>query len=53
MAEVEKKSGEIKRDVHSQALKDQAFKNRFNLVVVGVEENGEKSPLELVQDHFL
>lgn len=52
LTEVDNKAGEIKRDLRSQALKDQAYKNRANVGVVGLEESDEKSPLELVQDHF-
>lgn len=50
--EVNRQVSEFKQGVKNQSLKDKAYDNRFNLVVVGLQESEEKSDIELVNDHF-
>lgn len=51
-AEMDKKVQELKQEAHCNSLKTQAYNNRFKLVVMGMEEDEGKTPLELVKDHF-
>lgn len=52
MAEVDKKVSDLKQDMQSQSLKDQAFNNRFNLIVLGLKEDEHKSTVDLVKEYF-
>lgn len=52
MSEVKKEFRKHENRKHCQSLKDQAFKNRNNLVVMGLPEEKEKSSLQVVQDFF-
>lgn len=50
LREVDRRVNKIKQEVHCQALKDQAFNTRHNLVIKGLEENKEKDTLTLVRE---
>lgn len=52
MAEMKKEFQKLENAKHCQSLKDQAYKNRNNLVVVGLPEDPEKSTLQVVQAFF-
>lgn len=52
MAEVDQKVSDLKQDIQSQYLKNQAFDNRFNLIVLGLKEDDQKSTIDLIKDYF-
>lgn len=49
---IDKKFEQLEQAAHFQSLREQAFKNRFNLVISGLAEDGQKSTTDLVS-HFL
>lgn len=50
LAEMEKKFKKKENASHCQDLKDQAFQNRFNLIIVGMPEDPGKSTTQVVQN---
>lgn len=52
MLEVDKKFEDLKKEKHYQSLKTQAFRNRYNLVMTGLQEEAEKTTLQVVR-HFV
>lgn len=52
MVEVDRKFEDLENRRRFQSLKDQAFRNRFNLVLVGLPEESEKSTSQIVKDFF-
>lgn len=57
MVEVSKKLEEIEKEKEKeklfQSLKDQAFRNRYNLVLVGLAEDPEKTTSQIVKNFFV
>lgn len=47
---VKERTDKLKQDIQSQKLKDQAFNNRCNIVVVGLQEDNQKDTRALVDD---
>lgn len=56
MLEVNKRFEEMKKEKEKEkyyeSLKDQAFRNRYNLVVVGLSEDPEKTTVQIVKNFF-
>lgn len=52
MSEVNKKFEELEKEKYYKSLKDQAFRNRFNLVLVGAQEETEKTTSQIVKNLF-
>lgn len=56
MMEVKQKFEEMEKEKekekHFKSLKDQAFRNRYNLVIVGLPEESEKTTPQLVKNFF-
>lgn len=52
MIEVNQKLEKMENARHYQSLKDQAFRNKQNLVIMGLPEDPEKSTLQVVKDYF-
>lgn len=52
MDEVNKKFEDLGKQKHYQSLKDQAFRNRYNLVVGGLTEEAEKTTVQIVKNFF-
>lgn len=52
MSEVNKKFEDLKKEKHFQSLKTQAFRNRYNLVLIGLPEEEEKTTMQIVK-HFI
>lgn len=52
MIEVDQRMAKMSRQADFQALKDQAFNSRFNLVVVGLEEDSNKETSDILKDFF-
>lgn len=53
MAAVDQKFAKLSRQNDFQTLKDQAFNNRFNLVVVGLEEDPNKETSAILNEFFV
>lgn len=52
MKEVDKRFQKMENDRYCNSLKDQAYRNRFNLVVMGLTEEEDKSTIQIVQKFF-
>lgn len=52
MAEVEKRFNKMENEKHCNELRAQAYKNRYNLVVLGLQEEREKSTMQVLKVFF-
>lgn len=52
MAEIDRRFKKIEDDKYCTSLKDQAFRNRHNLVITGAKEDPDKSTFQVVKNFF-
>lgn len=52
MAEVEKRFNKMANEKHCDELKDQAYRNRYNLVLLGLKEEEAKTTMQVIKDFF-
>lgn len=52
MNEVEQRFQKMENDRYCNSLKDQAYRNRFNLVIMGLPEEEGKSSIQIVKQFF-
>lgn len=52
MDEVEQRFQKMENERYCNSLKDQAYRNRFNLVVMGLPEQGEMSTIKIIKQFF-
>lgn len=52
MAEVDKRFENLEKERYFQSLKDRAFRNKLNLVIIGLPEDPDKSTSQIVKDLF-
>lgn len=51
-AKIEEKVGKVSQDFSFKKLKDQAFANRYNVIITGLAEDSEKTVRVTIQDFF-
>lgn len=51
-SKIEKKFDQLAQEAQFQSLREQAFRNRFNLVIIGLAEDDQKSTADLVSTFF-